>query len=298
MGLIALDCKKCGASLQVDEESATYTCTYCKTLHERDYSNGATPTPQSLLVMAERSFSRDEYGKAMQFIEQGLSIDPHHVEHLSLENRTREKLNSLTENNLNQTVEEIKQIGNKGEAEQYHLQAQFIMAEVQANIKVYGSNSSWKIQRPPNVDLALQYIDRSLELCPDNPIYLNTKAILLLDGKGDKASAAILLEKAHALTPRDINIQNNLNVAKSSGGCFIATAAFGSPLAKEVDVLRVWRDESLLQSALGKGFVAAYYRISPPIANFISMRPRLKRIVRWLLMPLVRIVACKHSEKK
>jgi tetratricopeptide (TPR) repeat protein len=263
MGLIALDCIKCGASLQVDEESATYTCTYCKTVHERDYSNGATPTPQSLLVMAERSFSRGEYGKAMQFIEQGLAIDPHYCKLLELEQKTREKLDSLTESNLNQAVEEIKQIGNKGEAEQYHLQAQFIMAEVQANIKVYGSNSSWQIQRPPNVELALQYIDRSLELCPDNPIYLNTKAILLLDGKGDKAAAAVLLEKAHALSPRDINIQNNLNVAKASGGCFIATAAFGTPFAVEVDVLRIWRDESLLRSSWGKVFVVAVARPVP-----------------------------------
>lgn len=140
MGLIALSCKKCGASLQVDEELDTYTCKYCKTAHERDYSNGVAPTPQSLQVMAERAFSRGEYGKAMQYIEQGLSIDPHHGELLSLEDKTREMLTGLANNNLNQTVEEIKQIGEKGEAEQYHLKAQFIMAEVQANVKVYGSN--------------------------------------------------------------------------------------------------------------------------------------------------------------
>ncbi len=155
--------------------------------------------------------------------------------------------------------------------------------------------SSYKIQRPANVELALQYIDRSLELCPDNPIYLNTKALLLLDGKGNKEAAAVLLEKAHALSPRDITIQNNLNVAKSTGGCFIATAAFGTPFASEVCILRVWRDENLLRSSLGKGFVATYYSISPPIAKFISTRSTLKRVVRWLLMPLVRIVASKYS---
>jgi tetratricopeptide (TPR) repeat protein len=214
MGLIALSCKKCGASLQVDEESSTYTCKYCKTVHERDYSSGATPTPQSLLIMAERSFSMEEYGKAMQFIEQGLSIDPHHRELLSLEEKTREKLNALTDGNLKQTIEEVTQIKEKGEAEQYHLQAQFIIASLQANLKVYKSNSAFSGATPANIDLALQYIDRSLELCPDNPIYLNTKAILLLDGKGEKDAAAILLEKAHALNPRDINIQNNLNAAK------------------------------------------------------------------------------------
>ena len=110
---------------------------------------------------------------------------------------------------------DLKQIGEKSEAEQYHLQAQFIMAELQANLKVYNSNSAITGARPANIDLALQYIDRSLELCPDNPNYLNTKAILLLDGKGDNVAAATLLEKAHALNPRDINIQTNLTASKS-----------------------------------------------------------------------------------
>ncbi|MEI6088662.1 MAG: CFI-box-CTERM domain-containing protein [Bacteroidota bacterium] len=291
MGLIALSCKKCGASLQVDEESATYTCKYCKTVHELEYSNGATPTPQSLLVMAERSFSRSEYGKAMQYIEEGLSIEPHHGELLSLEQKTREKLASLT-------MQTGEQIGKVAEAEQYHLKAQFILAEVQACIKVYGSNSSYKIKNPANVDLALKYIERSIELCPKNAAYLNTKALLLMEGKGDKEAAALLLKKAHWLNPRDITVKNNLDIAKSKGGCFIATAAFGTPFASEVHVLRIWRDESLLQSSLGKTFVAMYYKISPPIAKFISTRIMLKRIVRWLLIPLIRTVAIMQTRNK
>jgi tetratricopeptide (TPR) repeat protein len=246
--------------------------------------------------MAERSIANGEYGKAMQFIEQGLVIDPHHSELLALELKARDGLTSLAESHLSQTADELKQIGNRGEAEQYHLQAQFILNELQANKKVYGSNSSLTGATPANVDLALQYIDRSLELFPDSPVYLNLKALLLWEGNGNKESATALLEKAAALNPRDINIQNNLNALKSSASpCFIATAAFGTPFALEVDVLRNWRDQHLLLSSWGKSFVTVYYRISPPIANFIATRPALKHMTRRFLMPLVKVLAHKYS---
>jgi tetratricopeptide (TPR) repeat protein len=172
------------------------------------------------------------------------------------------------------------------EAEGYHLQATFVLNEVQANIQVYGSNSMLSGARPADVDLGLQYIDRSLELFPDNPIYLNTKALLLSDGKGDKAAAKSLLERAAELAPRDINIQNNLK-AVSDGGCFIATAAFGTPFSSELNVLREWRDEVLVQKAAGRAFVRAYYACSPVIAKAIEGNRLAKAATRVLLRPLV-----------
>jgi glucose/arabinose dehydrogenase len=76
----------------------------------------------------------------------------------------------------------------------------------------------------------------------------------------------------------------------SSGGvfsCFIATAAFGSPLAQEVQTLRDFRDRYLAPNAPGRAFIAAYYRISPPIAAIIRRHPVLQAVVRQLLRPLV-----------
>lgn len=66
----------------------------------------------------------------------------------------------------------------------------------------------------------------------------------------------------------------------SEGGCFIATAAFGTSLAEEIDVLREYRDRRLLQCALGKCVVRLYYNLSPPIANLIAQFSLLRRIVR------------------
>jgi hypothetical protein len=69
--------------------------------------------------------------------------------------------------------------------------------------------------------------------------------------------------------------------------CFIATATYGTPMAKEIEILRQFKDEYLLTSPVGQDLVALYYRFSPPIAGFITEHPSLKPIVRVGLLPAV-----------
>lgn len=76
------------------------------------------------------------------------------------------------------------------------------------------------------------------------------------------------------------------------GGCFIATAAYGSYLHPEVMTLRDFRDRYLLTNLPGKVLVDIYYRTSPPLADFISAHESVKVMVRILLTPL--IFAVKH----
>jgi hypothetical protein len=74
-------------------------------------------------------------------------------------------------------------------------------------------------------------------------------------------------------------------------GCFIATAAYGTPTAEQIDVLREFRDVVLLKSTVGSQFVALYYRLSPPIADFIARSDLRRTLVRELLVdPIVWIV--------
>jgi hypothetical protein len=73
----------------------------------------------------------------------------------------------------------------------------------------------------------------------------------------------------------------------SNSPCFIATAAFGSPMAREVGVLREFRDDVLLPHAAGRAAVAAYYRIGPAFARVIAGSELLKALVRTGLAPMI-----------
>lgn len=78
---------------------------------------------------------------------------------------------------------------------------------------------------------------------------------------------------------------------QGKGGCFIATAAYDSAFAPEVVLLRQFRDDVLLTSALGRFLVQGYYAVSPHIAKPIARIPLLKTTVRKrLLDPIVRLL--------
>ena len=83
-----------------------------------------------------------------------------------------------------------------------------------------------------------------------------------------------------------------VEVTKSNGGgCLIATAAFGSELAPQVQLLREIRDNTILQTKSGSifmtGFNQFYYSFSPAVADYERENTTFKEAVKLTLTPLL-----------
>ena len=78
---------------------------------------------------------------------------------------------------------------------------------------------------------------------------------------------------------------------EKKGGCLIATAAFGSEMAPQVQLLREIRDNTVLQTESGfafmTGFNQFYYSFSPAIADYERENPAFKEAVKLMLTPLL-----------
>lgn len=82
-----------------------------------------------------------------------------------------------------------------------------------------------------------------------------------------------------------------LFILEKKGGCFIATAIYGSYDSPEVRLLRLFRDTVLVQNASGRWLLRTYYSASPAIARILDRHRGLRQLVRLaLVQPVVRMV--------
>src|SRR5215212_7085639 len=90
------------------------------------------------------------------------------------------------------------------------------------------------------------------------------------------------------------NMTNQQPQQPTPSQCLIATAAFGSELAPQVQYLRNFRDHYILSAASGSAFMntfnSIYYSFSPQIADYERGQPWLQAIVKTALYPLFGIL--------
>ena len=88
-------------------------------------------------------------------------------------------------------------------------------------------------------------------------------------------------------------------VEEVPSACLIATAAYGSELAPQVQFLREFREDQILSTAAGQSFMTAfnavYYSFSPQVADYEREQPWLQQVVRISIYPLLGILTV--SEK-
>ena len=93
--------------------------------------------------------------------------------------------------------------------------------------------------------------------------------------------------------------------SNNKGGCLIATAAFGSELAPQVQFLREIRDNKVMSTGLGASFMTGfnqlYYSFSPTIADMERNNPVFKEIVKIGITPMISslsIMSAAESEQE
>ena len=80
-------------------------------------------------------------------------------------------------------------------------------------------------------------------------------------------------------------------VQPKGGGCLIATAAYGSEMAPQVQLLREIRDQKIMTTDAGtsfmSGFNEAYYSFSPYVADYERQNPAFREAVRAAITPMI-----------
>ena len=83
--------------------------------------------------------------------------------------------------------------------------------------------------------------------------------------------------------------------SEEGGGCLIATAAYGSEMSPQVQLLREIRDNQLMNTEAGKSFMSGfnemYYSFSPYIADYGKRNPMFKEVVKVGLTPMLSSLA-------
>jgi len=77
--------------------------------------------------------------------------------------------------------------------------------------------------------------------------------------------------------------------------CFVATAAYGSLLANDVDTLRRFRDRYLESNVLGELAVETYYSVGPAVAGVVDQSEELRGVAREGLAPIVHFIRTMSS---
>ena len=90
--------------------------------------------------------------------------------------------------------------------------------------------------------------------------------------------------------PAGFSMKDGLCV-EEKGGCLIATAAYGTELAPQVQFLREVRDNTVLSTISGtafmSGFNTIYYSFAPTIADMERENPMFQEAVRAFITPMI-----------
>jgi hypothetical protein len=158
-------------------------------------------------------------------------------------------------------------------------------ADYAASYTVGGVSYNIDPDGPKTITIDKSYTEIAFHILDDSKAYYFVITAIDDSGlEGEYSTEYVIAANAAVVSNASISSSGE---SGGGGGCFIATAAFGSYLDPHVYVLRQFRDHVLLKNAMGKAFVKFYYKHSPPFADYIRQHDSLRMITRWALTPLI-----------
>jgi len=92
---------------------------------------------------------------------------------------------------------------------------------------------------------------------------------------------------------------HSVTISVQVSPCLIATATYGSALAPQVQFLRDFRDQHIMNTFAGSNFMTAfnawYYSFSPAVAQYESQTPAARSVAKVVLYPLMGILQFSES---
>lgn len=106
----------------------------------------------------------------------------------------------------------------------------------------------------------------------------------------NKSTMSGIQTQLNQITSRIASYSSSRNSSSSSGGCYIATMAYGSYEHPQVMELRKFRDNTLSKSSFGRGFIKTYYKYSPKLVEHLKDKPLINQTIKSVLNTLIRII--------
>ncbi|MHA7734915.1 CFI-box-CTERM domain-containing protein [Nitrosopumilus sp. S6] len=126
---------------------------------------------------------------------------------------------------------------------------------------------------------------------------IDTKPVIIQEPTQEIEQQQKEIEEAELaeIQPKEIKTDDSIEQIQSKeskgGGCLIATAAYGTELAPQVQFLREIRDNTVMSTASGASFMTGfnqiYYSFSPTIADWQRENPMFQEAVRAFITPMI-----------
>jgi hypothetical protein len=172
------------------------------------------------------------------------------------------------------------------------------LLEIVLPTNLVGENLTFMIMSVPNSITQASQLSDTLEVIPKTIHYSESTIFATLEFNGMGTHYLTIYEPTYQNAQQTDNSNDQASddfTESNGGGCLIATAAYGSEMAPQVQFLRELRDNTVLQTQAGTSFMTGfnqfYYSFSPAVADYERESPMFKEAVKLTLTPLLTSLA-------